>query len=83
MAKPGRPENALKTVPLRLSITKPILDNLEALVPSGLYGNSVPEVAVHLVRKGINDLQQAGHLPRWYERTTNEQPKPEQPKTST
>ena len=63
----GRPKNILKTVPLRLSVTEPLMENLEALVPSGLYGKSAPEAAVILIAKGIQDLQKESNLPRWYE----------------
>jgi hypothetical protein len=67
MRTAGRPKNSLKTVPLRLSITEPLMDNLEALVPSGLYGKGAPEVAVLLIARGIESLQKEGQLPRWYE----------------
>jgi hypothetical protein len=67
MPPAGRPKNILKTVPMRIALTEPVIENLEALVPSGLYGKSAPEAAALLIAKGIQDLQKEGQLPRWYE----------------
>lgn len=41
--------------------------NLETLALSGLYGKSAPEAAALLIARGIEELQEKGRLPRWYE----------------
>lgn len=67
MPAPGRPKNILKTKPVRISLTEPVIENLETLVPSGLYGKSATEAAALLIARGIEQLQKDGQLPRWYE----------------
>jgi len=58
----GRSKNILKTVQLTISTTGPVVENLEALVLTGLYGKNYTEAAERLITKGIQDLQKEGHL---------------------
>ena len=52
----------LKTKPLTISTNQPLMDNLESLVLSGLFGKSSPEAAERLIAKGIQDLMKEGHF---------------------
>jgi hypothetical protein len=49
---------------MTISTTKPLVDNLESLVSSGLFGKSSPEAAERLIAKGIQDLIKEGHFPQ-------------------
>ena len=51
-----RPKNQLETVSITLSTTRPVVDYLERLVESGLYGKNPAEAAERLVALGIEDL---------------------------
>jgi hypothetical protein len=51
-----RPKNQLETVSLTLSTTRPVVDYLERLVESGLYGKNPAEAAERLIAQGIEDL---------------------------
>ncbi len=51
-----RPKNQLETVSITLSTTRPVLDYLERLVESGLYGKNPAEAAERLIALGIEDL---------------------------
>jgi hypothetical protein len=59
----ARPKNTLKTVQLTISTNQPLLDQLESLVSSGLFGKSSPEAAERLIAKGIQELLKDGPLP--------------------
>lgn len=57
-----RKENALETVIIKVSSTAPVRAYLEALVPCGLYGKTVPEVANSLLTTEIRRLISVGEL---------------------
>jgi len=56
----ARPKNILKTKTVTISTNQPLMDNLESLVSSGLFGKSSPEAAERLIAKGIQDLMKEG-----------------------
>jgi hypothetical protein len=58
----ARPKNVLKTVKLPISTTQPVVDSLEILVASGLFGKSSPEAAERLIAKGIQELMKEGQF---------------------
>jgi hypothetical protein len=58
----ARPKNILKTVTLTISTNRPLMDDLESLVSSGLFGKSSPEAAERLIAKGIQELMKEGHF---------------------
>jgi hypothetical protein len=59
-----RKRNQLETVALTVSTTPPVVDYLEALVDSGLYGKNPAEAAERLIALGIEDLIRQGTLRR-------------------
>lgn len=59
-----RKKNQLTTVSITLSTTEPVIDYLEALVQSGLYGKNPAEAAERLIAIGIEDLIERGKLKR-------------------
>jgi hypothetical protein len=58
----ARPKNILKTVTLTISTNRPLMDDLESLVSSGLFGKSSPEAAERLIAKGIQELMKEGQF---------------------
>jgi len=60
----ARPKNILKTVILKVSTTEPLMENLEELVATGLFGKNATEAAERLIAKGIHDLQMEGYIKR-------------------
>jgi hypothetical protein len=58
---PGK-KNILTTVELTISTNQPLVDQLEKLVASGLYGKNSAAAAERLISKGIHDLQREGLL---------------------
>jgi len=63
-AKMARKRNHLKTVTMTISTTPPILEHLEKLVTTGLYGKNPAEAAERLVARSLEDLLQNGSLPK-------------------
>lgn len=59
-----RPRNQLKTVSITVSTTQTVVDYLEMLVESGLYGKNPAEAAERLIAFGIEELVQRGTLDR-------------------
>lgn len=59
-----RKKNQLTTVSITLSTTQAVVDYLEALVESGLYGKNPAEAAERLIARGIEDLVERGKLQR-------------------
>lgn len=59
-----RKKNQLKTVSITISTTQPVIDYLEVLVESGLYGKNPAEAAERLISLGIDDLIERGKLQR-------------------
>ena len=53
----ARPKNTVQTVQITISTTKPVWDNLQDLVNTGLFGKSPAEAAERLIAKGIQELQ--------------------------
>jgi hypothetical protein len=60
----ARPKNILKTVTMTISTNQPLVDHLESLISSGLFGKSSAEAAERLIATGIQDLLKDGHLPK-------------------
>jgi len=58
----AHPPNQLKTVPLRISTTKAVVDYLKELVATGLYGRHHTDAAERLIAQGIERLLQQGML---------------------
>ncbi|NIR29534.1 MAG: hypothetical protein GWN84_09540 [Gammaproteobacteria bacterium] len=59
-----RKKNQLTTVSITLSTTQAVVDYLQALVESGLYGKNPAEAAERLTARGIEDLIERGKLQR-------------------
>lgn len=59
----ARPKNILKTVQMTISTNRALVDHLESLVSSGLFGKSATEAAERLIAKGLHELSQEGQLP--------------------
>ena len=57
-----RAENPIATVIVKVSTTEAVKAYLEELVPTGLYGKTVPEVADRLISEGIRRLIASGEL---------------------
>ncbi len=51
----GRNKNSVKPLKLSLSLHPSVHKILEALVPSGIYGNSKTEVASWILREWVRD----------------------------
>ena len=58
----ARPKNILETVTLTIATNQPLVDQLESLVSSGLFGKSSTEAAERLIAKGVQELQKEGQL---------------------
>lgn len=58
----ARPKNILETVTLTIATNQPLVDQLESLVSSGLFGKSSTEAAERLIAKGVLELQREGQL---------------------
>lgn len=58
----ARPKNALKTVQLTVAANQPLVEQLDALVSSGLFGKSYTEAAERLIAKGLYELRKEGQL---------------------
>jgi hypothetical protein len=58
----ARPKNILETITLTIATNQPLVDQLESLVSSGLFGKSSTEAAERLIAKGVLDLQREGQL---------------------
>jgi hypothetical protein len=58
----ARRKNQVETVPVTISTTPPIVQYLEALVTTGLYGKTTPEAAERLIAQRIEQLIQDGSL---------------------
>ena len=58
----ARSKNILKTIQLTISTTEPLVDQLEILVSTGLYGKNSTDAAERLIAKGIQELQREGQF---------------------
>jgi hypothetical protein len=58
----ARRERFFKDKDLKLVVNDRVLEYLEELAKSGLYGNTHAEAAELLLRQGINQLIEAGKL---------------------
>jgi hypothetical protein len=58
----AHPQNQLKTVPLRISTTRAVVEYLKELVATGLYGRHHTDAAERLIARGIEGLLQQGVL---------------------
>jgi hypothetical protein len=57
-----RKKNQVQTVPVTISTTPPVVQYLEALVTTGLYGKTTPEAAERLISQRIEQLIREGTL---------------------
>jgi len=53
----GRKPNRIKTISFQVPASPLVIDYLEELVDTELYGKTAPEVALTLIREGIRRLQ--------------------------
>ena len=58
----ARPKNILETVTLTIATNEPLVDQLECLVSSGMFGKSSAEAAERLIAKGVLELQRERQL---------------------
>lgn len=58
----ARKKNQVETVPVTISTTPPVVQYLEALVATGLYGKTTPEAAERLITQRIEQLIREGAL---------------------
>ena len=56
----GRRKNILETVSMTIATNQPLVDKLESLISSGLYGKSSTEAAERLIAKGVQELEKEG-----------------------
>lgn len=59
-----RKKNQIETVSVTVSTTKPVIDYLETLVGTGLYGKNPAEAAERLISRSIEELIRSGTLKR-------------------
>ncbi len=64
-----RKKNQLDTVSLSVSTTRPVVEYLETLVESGLYGKNPTEAAERLIAWSLEELIRNGTLRRRSRRT--------------
>ena len=58
----ARKKNQVETVSVTISTTPPIVQYLEGLVLTGLYGKTTPEAAERLIAQRIEQLINQGAL---------------------
>lgn len=59
----AKSRNLLETVTLTLSTTRPIIERLERLVMTGLYGKNPAEAAERLLARALESRERDGSLP--------------------
>ena len=59
-----RKKNQLDTVSISISTTRPVVEYLETLVQSGLYGKNTTEAAERLIAWSLEELIRTGTLKR-------------------
>ena len=59
-----RKKNQLDTVSISVSTTRPVIEYLETLVESGLYGKNPTEAAERLIAWALEELIRTGTLQR-------------------
>ncbi len=57
-----RKRNSIETVQTRISTTPVVLEYLDGLVDSGLYGKTPAEAAERLIARGIEEIVKEGTI---------------------